>query len=648
MKYFNLIILFTSVCFNGIIFGQTLNIHAVSTARQMGGRDNGYTLDGQHMAVSKFKLLNSDNFSNTGIYKKKVDITCSYFSSGSLEEITSIEGIDIFFFGSFINNEPSFVPFTKAEVDSLYKWSIEGGKMIIAEQGHSDGIFQNISYKWKYGISLSNPSDIFPNAAGNKTKIFSGPFGRVSWAKQGGIAQGYFGHIPENSVVLATNFEGKPTLYVDCNTMDLICADTDAFTDLGGITASEEIKSDQDRFWVNVIAFMDSIGNRPDAQIGYNGAYLTTDEYSSYQWLYNWDTINGAVESSVFPQADGYYRVIVNDEIGCSDTSKAFLIGSEIGPLINCVDIAIFTNPTKNYSTATLEIPEIIDNYNIISIENNAPDTFQVGITEVTWTVTDSEGYSSNCIQKVFVKDNQPPVIICPEDITISNEERNDYYVLDIGEPHVRDNVYVYSVTNDAPDTFNVGLTIVTWTVSDSSGNEKQCIQSISIADFNAPEIECPDDITISVSYEDNSASIVLDTPSVYDNSNFVTIRNDADSIFYLGITYVTWIAEDASGNSASCEQIVYVKREDLSIPNIITPNFDGLNDCFFIDLLPENSELVVFSSKNEILYKSSNYMNDWSGVDMHSQPIENGTYWFILKPPGDKQYSGFIIIKRQ
>lgn len=53
-----------------------------------------------------------------------------------------------------------------------------------------------------------------------------------------------------------------------------------------------------------------------------------------------------------------------------------------------------------------------------------------------------------------------------------------------------------------------------------------------------------------------------------------------------------------------------------LRIPNIFTPNGDGMNDFFEIvglELFPEN-ELYIFNRWGAELYRQKNYHNDWNG----------------------------------
>ena len=103
-----------------------------------------------------------------------------------------------------------------------------------------------------------------------------------------------------------------------------------------------------------------------------------------------------------------------------------------------------------------------------------------------------------------------------------------------------------------------------------------------------------------------------------------------------------------------------------LKIPNIFTPNGDGINDYFIIDNDPtagtneeENEDtrgfeyesynalndyylsvkLTVFNRWGRIVYKSSDYKNDWDGGK-----LPDGTYFYVIECVGEyEDIEGYI-----
>lgn len=82
----------------------------------------------------------------------------------------------------------------------------------------------------------------------------------------------------------------------------------------------------------------------------------------------------------------------------------------------------------------------------------------------------------------------------------------------------------------------------------------------------------------------------------------------------------------------------------ELSLPNIITPNQDGINEFFVIDQLeqlPEN-ELQVFNRWGNSVFSQKNYQNNWSGED-----LVDGIYFYVLKSQEKVLYQGFVHLLR-
>jgi hypothetical protein len=59
-----------------------------------------------------------------------------------------------------------------------------------------------------------------------------------------------------------------------------------------------------------------------------------------------------------------------------------------------------------------LGLPVTSDNCSVASVTNDAPASFPVGTTLVTWTATDRNGNSASCEQQVIVRDTTPPQIL--------------------------------------------------------------------------------------------------------------------------------------------------------------------------------------------------------------------------------------------
>ena len=232
-------------------------------------------------------------------------------------------------------------------------------------------------------------------------------------------------------------------------------------------------------------------------------------------------------------------------------------------------------NPSQNQ--VELEAPIATDVVGVISLENDAPESFPVGQTIVTWTARDIVGNTATTQQIVNVIDTTTPTLHVPQNVIAEATSLDENEVF-LGEASVIDNGEIISVTNDAPALFSLGNTTVTWFASDASGNVATAEQLVSIIDTTSPEISSPENVTFEATSVDSNV-VNLGLPQVSDIQD-ITISNDAPQVFPLGETIVTWSATDAAGNTASSTQIISVvdtTAPTVTIPEDVTVEATGL-----------------------------------------------------------------------
>ena len=305
------------------------------------------------------------------------------------------------------------------------------------------------------------------------------------------------------------------------------------------------------------------------------GASLTVDCSGSFRR--NDDTNSAADWSGTCETADyGVPNADINlGNSGClGDRTVAVITADQVLPTISCgADIQLSADANNCYASGvSLTDPATSDNCGIQSILNDAPTNFPIGVTDVTWTVTDSAGNTATCVQVVTVVDDIDPVISCTGAITISTDIDNCFASgVNIPEPTNSDNCSIQSVTNDAPSTLPIGDTNVTWTATDSSGNTAICTQIITVIDDIDPIITCSDNVVVNVDANQCAASgVVLLDPVTFDNCGIQSITNNAPTNYPLGVTNVTWTITDNSNNTVTCIQVVTVL--DTIDPEITCP----------------------------------------------------------------------------
>lgn len=105
--------------------------------------------------------------------------------------------------------------------------------------------------------------------------------------------------------------------------------------------------------------------------------------------------------------------------------------------------------------------------------------------------------------------------------------------------------------------------------------------------------------------------------------------------------------APAATGQEYEEEEPVANTLPEIFIPNIITPNGDGYNDCFEISGNDNTglNHLIVFTSGGKVIFSKENYHNEWCPDN-----IANGVYYYYFKYTFQgEQYmrKGSVTIKR-
>ena len=88
-------------------------------------------------------------------------------------------------------------------------------------------------------------------------------------------------------------------------------------------------------------------------------------------------------------------------------------------------------------------------------------------------------------------------------------------------------------------------------------------------------------------------------------------------------------------------------------IPEAISANGDGHNEFFVIRGLEDykNSTLTIYTRSGQLIYKSLDYQNDWSGRALNSAlkdgaMLPTGTYYYVLHLGGTDRYiKGFVYL---
>jgi gliding motility-associated-like protein len=496
--------------------------------------------------------------------------------------------------------------------------------------------------------------------------------------------------------------------------------------------------------------------------------------FSTQTWVIGGATVDTSATSGIndvigvlFNTGVSIVTYTVIDTVGNTSTCQFEVsIEDTEAPVVICPsDTSVYTDPGLCETTVFgIDTVGVTDNCSAIAVlwtisgatTDNSPafgfndvsgQVFFGGLNTVTYAGIDAQGNVGTCSFDVTVLDTVPPVITCPFSDTIVYSSASDCGVQVFWtEPVATDNCSFLVTSTDTSGTFfPVGLTEVTYVVTDFGGNTDQCSFEIQVVDTVIPVIiGLPSDTLIFCEFD----TVTWDLPSIDEACPNVLVSSTINPGGQLpaGYTTVTYNAEDASGNFANpvsfvvyvhplptpaelsiydviaCESDPYdvsitnyntnylydwiydtnillqndsiynvyfaesiqsgiydvvvtgefgcqnatsfnvtVDLCEISIPQGYSPNNDGINDFFVVDniLAYPETQITIFNRWGAKVYENNDYQNQWAGesenfMNIGGDQLPEGTYYYQIvlggfddTPGKGKLFTGYVYLKR-
>lgn len=114
----------------------------------------------------------------------------------------------------------------------------------------------------------------------------------------------------------------------------------------------------------------------------------------------------------------------------------------------------------------------------------------------------------------------------------------------------------------------------------------------------------------------------------------------------------LTAFKNDACSIATVKSDLVEIASDNyIFIPNTFTPNGDGINDEFIVNITNITSyHIQIFNRYGQVLYESANILNNWNG-NYNNKPVPAGVYYYLVKAKSidgsEILRSGFIALLR-
>lgn len=276
---------------------------------------------------------------------------------------------------------------------------------------------------------------------------------------------------------------------------------------------------------------------------------------------------------STFALGDTTVNCTATDARGNGPTATSFVVN-----VFDLIPPDITAPPDQTFEATALLTPLTSADYGtatatdavgLDTLSNDAPATFPLGATDITWTATDTSGNSSTAISTITVVDTTAPVLTTPDNLTAEATSAAGAIVgFTASATDLVSGAVAVDCTPASGTTFALGTTIVNCGATDGVGNTAAGSFTVSVVDTTAPVISGANNLVLEATSPAGAVATFGPTATDSVDPNVpVSCSAASGDTFPLGTTTVTCSARDDSGNGASASFTVDVR--DTTAPVI-------------------------------------------------------------------------------
>jgi thermitase len=470
-------------------------------------------------------------------------------------------------------------------------------------------VWENGQYGWAGGTSFSSPiaagvvalikaanPNLTPDEVETVLKNSADDLGSNGWDK-------YFGHGRVNAAAAVLLANGGVTPDNEAPSISIASPTHGAV--VGGDVS------------VNVTASDNEGVDRVELYAG--GALVATDSTSPYR--FSWDSSGKAGGAQIILEARAY------DDAGNvrNTTITVSIIADDdtVAPLVTAPSAVNkeATGPLTSVNLGSASAVDAVDG--AVAVTANFSGPFAVGQHTVVWSATDVAGNTGTANQSIRITDTTAPVVTAPANIIV--QASGSSTSVNLGQATAQDKVDgSVSTTPNNNGPFPVGVTLVTWRATDSSGNTGSASQTVTVseaADITPPVISAPSSKTVEATGSLTSVNLGQAT-AVDDVDGTVGVSASDQGPFEVGVHSITWTARDQAGNQSTSNQTITVRdttKPVISIPGDVTAGATGpftevnLGNVTAVDAVSGSITAVVSPAGP---YASGVYTLTWIATD--------------------------------
>lgn len=200
------------------------------------------------------------------------------------------------------------------------------------------------------------------------------------------------------------------------------------------------------------------------------------------------------------------------------------------------------------------------------------------------------------------------------------------------------------------PATAGVGSHIIRYTYTGANGCSNYSEQTIKVNP--TPIANAGPDKTVLEGGKVQLTPVLINTyPVTYSWTPVTALDTPSKASPYASPTDdITYTLKVTSAFGCNTTDDVFVKvLKAPEVPNVFTPNKDGINDTWFIRYLESypGCTVEIYNRYGQIVFRSTGYIKPWDGT-YNGKEAPAGTYYYIVDPKnGRKRIAGFVDIVR-
>jgi gliding motility-associated-like protein len=377
---------------------------------------------------------------------------------------------------------------------------------------------------------------------------------------------------------------------------------------------------------------------------------ITNATMPNYSWYKDSVLQTGNLSNFTINQS-GAYKVVVNQTTGCLSQEEATTIVSYPSNYSLLVNYSTSYSECESNST-TLSVSTFTGNTNINMLTSGAPIAYQwfKNGTVVSGANTNTISISNFVDNGIYTLNStlangtiitSNPLSVKLKFISTLVLTSSSTYICNsnpsvVISPNIQNNLYIYnwfkvgsaiSLSNSQTFSANIEgdyflkLSYLGCEITSNIVVIKKADAPLLITNYeNEITINQGETITITASGADAYLWYIMDQPNVSTPS----IEISQAGVYSLIGTF---------GNCTVEKIFTVIISDRVSndfIPNAITPNNDGYNDAWIIPeefAYKDDVEVVIFNSRQEILFRTKNYLNNWPITPVS----ENMVYYYKI-----------------